>query len=92
MKKIKIFSSDFLRITFTNKAVPFLYSHTQYLDLDEEKDIYQLKFNVGVYYNKYLLLGNKYYGYAYNLDNCEVEQKEMICNISREKVESFVFF
>lgn len=26
------------------------------------------------------------------MDNCEVEQKEMICNISREKVESFVFF
>ena len=86
-KKIKIFSSNFLKIRFINKEIPFIYSNTQYINLNEKKDIYELKFKVGSFYNKYLFLDD-----YISLDNCEVNQNEMTCNIAKKKLESFVYF
>lgn len=86
-KKIKIFSSKFLKFKYTDKEVPFIYSNTQYINLDEEKEIYELKFKVGSCYNKYLFIR-----VDLMLDNCEVYQNEMTCNITKKKLESFVYF
>lgn len=86
-KKIKIFSSNFLKIKYIDKEIPFIYSNTQYINLNDEKDIYELKFKVGSVYNKNLFLD-----YLISLDNCEVNQNEMTCYITKIKLESFVSF
>lgn len=83
-KKIKIFTSDYILIFFTDKKHPFLYSVNQTINLDEEKDVYNLKFNVGAYYDKNLFLDK------IQLDDCKVIQKEMTCKISKNKLENII--
>lgn len=85
-KKYKIFSSNYYYVFFTKQKEILFYSKNQTIDLDEEKDEYSLKFKIGGnYYNKDGLFLESIF-----LDNCTVEQneKEMICNIPRIKLEN----
>ena len=84
-KKYKIFSSNYYFVTFTDNKNSLFYSKNQTIDLDEEKDEYNIKFKLGKYYDENGLFLDSIF-----LDNCKVENigKEMICKIPRIKLEN----
>ena len=63
----------------------FLYSYDQKINISENISIYELKFK----YNTILYLYGNKDNYAV-LDNCEKTEKEIICLISKEKIEEIL--
>ena len=64
---------------------PFLYSDVQNINIDDEKDSYDLKFNIESYnsYNNIIYIGGKFLNTKI-LDDCEVKGKELICKVKKE--------
>ena len=62
---------------------PFLYSDKQIINIDDEKDSYNLKFNIEQY-NKDILYIKGNYLNTKILDNCYTKEKELICQIKKE--------
>ena len=62
-----------------------LYSYKQTIILEENKEIYDLKFKI-VSYNNELLIIN----YRYVLENCKQENNELICPITKSKLEEIL--
>ena len=63
--------------------IPFLYSSEQIINIDDEKDSYNLKFNIEQY-NKDILYIKGNYLNTKILDNCYTKEKELICQIKKE--------
>ena len=68
---------------FQLKYAPFLYSDEQIINIEDEKDFYNLKFNIESYDNEMLYIGGKS-GNRKMLNNCKVKKKELICEIKNE--------
>ena len=69
-----------------NMNLPFIYSLKQNINIIESQSSYELKFKFNSYRNEPLYI----YGTKNNyliLDNCENIDKELICQISKEKIE-----
>ena len=65
----------------------FLYSDSQELFYDNSIDSYNLKFKYDYYNNEILvLMGNE--NQAIIINNCDKKEKELICSISKTKIES----
>ena len=90
-KTIKIYSSKYLKFNYINYNYPFLYADNQTIYLNDKSEIYEIKFKVGSYYDKNIYLYDVYnfHKFYIHLDNCKVEKNEMICYLSKEKIESF---
>lgn len=72
---------------FTKKI--FLYSDRQTIDIKNDIESYNLKFNVEIYNNELLYL----YGEVKNsliLDKCQKNEKELNCKVSKEKLEEIL--
>ena len=95
--KVTILSKNYLYIDQINVYIPVLYSDKQEINiidnneknLEFEKEIYELKFKIEVYNNEPLYIYGSNNNYA-NLDNCEKNDKELICNITKEKIEEIL--
>lgn len=70
----KIYQSDNL---------PYLYSYEQIINIDDDKDSYQLKFIIESYQNEIFLIGGKFLNIKL-LNNCEINEKELTCEIKKE--------
>ena len=68
---------------------PFLYSYKQDINITESQSLYELKFKFNSYYDEVLYIYGAGYDYTV-LDNCEKKGKELICNISKEKIEEIL--
>ena len=87
-KTIKIYSENFFEIYIINAKVPFLYSDKQIINFNEDKKEYDLKFNISDYNGENLLFYNEDISDYINLgDNCTINGKELICIISKDKLE-----
>ena len=79
--------------TFVFKQVDiyysFLYSSNQIINISENISIYELKFKFNTYYDKILYIYGNKDNYAV-LDNCEKADQELICLISKEKIEEIL--
>jgi len=95
--KVTILSKNYLYIDQIKVYIPVLYSDKQEINiidnneknLEFEKEIYELKFKIEVYDNEPLYIYGSNNNYA-NLDNCEKNDKELICNITKEKIEEIL--
>ena len=83
-----IYPKDYINITRLDHNIPFLYANEQLINIKEEKNVYELMFKYGSYYDDVLYLYGNYSNYA-ALDNCEINyfKKEIICKIIKEKLE-----
>ena len=77
---------NYIYVTQYDKDIPFLYSERQTIKIDEENDdLYEVKFNIGKYNNEKLFL----IGTTFNilpLDDCLIENKELICKLKKDKL------
>ena len=70
----KVYQFDYL---------PFLYSDEQIINIDDEKDIYYLKLNIETYNKEILFIGGKFLNRKI-LNNCKINEKELICEMKKE--------
>ena len=78
-------------ITFEQSGIkiPFIYSYEQTINLDESQLTYELKFKIQTYNNEILFINGTGYNYAL-LDDCQENNKQLICKMSREKIEEIL--
>ena len=72
-----------------NYEIPFLYSDRQIIEIKDDIESYNLKFNIEIYNNELLCL----YGEVNNsliLNNCQKNGKELNCEITKEKLEAIL--
>ena len=71
---------------------PFLYSGKQTINNNNEQDSFELKFNIESYHNENLFLfpgGN--WEEAFYLEKCEIKDKQLICQITKNKIIQFIY-
>ena len=65
------------------KYYPFLYSDEQIINIEDEKDLYLLKFNIESFSEDIIFIGGKFLNRKF-LTNYKVKEKELICEIKKE--------
>ena len=78
---IIIFPETYVTVYQRNYNIPFLYSEKQNIELNDEKEEYELKFKIYSYNNEIIYLDNYFI-----LDQCKIQEKELICTISKNKL------
>ena len=87
---IKIaFPEEYINIKQLDFPIPFLYSDIQRIDIVEDQTSYELKFKIENYNNDILYIHGTKYNYAI-LDTCERNNQELICKLSKEKIEQIL--
>ena len=86
---INIYSKTTIKVNQIDYDIPFIYSDKQIINIENDKDIYEFKFNFDSYNNDILYIKGKYNNYMV-LDNCETNNKELICSLSKEKLEEIL--
>ena len=86
---IEIYSETFIIVEQYDYKIPFLYSDKQIINLDNNKEIYDLKFKIDSFDDDSLYLQGIKSNYAI-LDNYEINNKELICHIEKETLESII--
>ena len=72
--------------------LPFLYSGKQTINNNNKKDSFELQFNIEIYNNENLIIfppGGKW-DEAFDLEKCEIKNKQIICQISKSKIFQFI--
>jgi len=90
---ISIYSETFIYFSRYGSIVPFLYSSNQIIDLNNSTEFYELRFKYEYYNNddNTLYLSGSRDNYII-LDNCEIIENELVCKISKEKLESVLLY
>ena len=70
----------------------FMYSAKQNININESQPSYELKFKFNTYFNEILYISGEKENNFLNLDNCEVISNELICKVSKEKIEEILIF
>ena len=84
--KIKIKSkTENIKIKQLDYPIPFLYSDKQEITLEQNEDIYNLKFTQLSYDQKTLYLYKNEMKYT-NLDNCRKSNNDLICDVNKNKL------
>ena len=86
---IDIYSSDYLEFRRQESDFPFLYSEPQVININEQKNSYNLKFNIGSYNNELLIMVGKLTNNLI-LDNCQSSDTLLNCQITKEKLEEML--
>ena len=93
-KKIKIFSENYMNITINEYNYPFLYADKQTIDLNDGKNVYELKFKFKLFNEgDSLVLGSRTYdalNYINIINNCTIKENELICNIDKNAIEGHI--
>ena len=79
-----------LNVIVSNKILPFLYANKQTINVNDQQTSYNLKFKYEVYNNDILYIYSVLYTFE-TLDNCDKRENELICEISKEKIEEILF-
>ena len=87
--KIVIQQVDYIEATQYNYSVPFLYSNKSKISVSSSESNYYLSFNVESYNNELLYIYGDLLNYEI-LDNCKLNDKKLICEISKEKIEGLL--
>ena len=87
---VYIYSKDNISIKRVDYEVPFLYSETQIIDINERINSYNLKFNIESSSNVILILKGSSYSNQILLDNCQTNNEILNCEISRNKLETIL--
>ena len=82
---ITLKASQLFTFTKLNKNIIDLYSSKQTIILKDDKEIYDLKFKIVSYNNEMLLIN-----YQSALENCEQVSNELICHITKGKLEEIL--
>ena len=70
--------------------IPFLYSDRQIINLNDNKQEYELKFNIEAYNNNLLYIYGSNNNYAI-LDNCKSDDQKLLnCSMTKEKIEEIL--
>ena len=94
-KTIKILSHNFFEIDIEEGYTPFLYGEKQIIDFNDDQNIYELKFKIGLYretvesfqiFSKSSHIKN----YINLKDDCEIEGKELLCKIYKDQFEGYL--
>ena len=72
-----------------DKYIPFLYSDTQLIKIEDVKEVYELKFKIEKYNKERLILVGQGLN-AIVIDQCQIFDKELICNVKKEKLEEYL--
>ena len=70
------------------RSIPFLYSKSQTINIEEEINTYYLKFNAENYQNEKLIIRPYSLGLII-LDDCSIEKKELTCRIGKSELEEY---
>ena len=71
--------------------IPFLYYDKQIINIEKDKETYELKFKYELYNNDILYICGQSNNYAV-LDNCQNNTNEIICTIPKNKLEEILTF
>ena len=83
---IKIDRSNIFYLNIINEKIPFIYSGEQIIKIEEDKDIYELKFIMKVYNNELLYLYSNDAYIPFSKCSKNENETELICNIEKEYV------
>ena len=85
---ITIKTEDYFNIKYESVPINYLYSDKQFINLDDKKETFTLKFKYDLYIESGLFL-NKENNYIPLYDDCQVnkEEKELVCQIKRSLIE-----
>ena len=78
-----ILPETYVTVYQRNYNIPFLYSERQNIELNDEKEFYELKFQILSYNNEIIYLTNYFI-----LDDCKIVNSELICNLPKKELES----
>jgi len=75
----------------TGRNIPFLYSDRQEINIEEDKQFYELKFKIEEYNDEVLFLQKKEIGTSMHLtelilEDCNAKGKDLTCKIEKEKI------
>ena len=88
---IIIFSYDYINIELYNCTIPFLYSDTQFINIKEQEESYNLQFHIKAYNNEVLMLYDLDSKMKYSVLNyCQTNNEIINCKISKEKLEEIL--
>ena len=87
---IKIYTRDFIEIKISQIPLPFIYSEKHSINFNDGKNSYILKFKVEQFYDNALIV-SKNNNKIYKALECNVEGKELICKLEKEKMEGYLF-
>ena len=83
--------SYYLRVY--NIPIPFVYAGKQEINVEDGKNIYELKFKIGEYNNELLVLmypdTNRYSNLL--LEKCQINNEYLICELTKEQIEEKLF-
>ena len=68
--------------------IPFLYSGKQLIEIKDDINLYKLKFKIFSYNNQALILSTT--GHYLTLENCEINNDELICNLEKDIILSIM--
>ena len=72
--------------------IPFLYSDVQEINIEQDTDAYYLKFKADSYNNELIeLVGTNYFEQLI-IDNCEIKERELKCQINSKNIEKLLPF
>ena len=78
----------YFQIEAKHLTIPFIYSEPQKINLDEDKEKYDLKFKVASFQGEKLALVDKLDNYSItDFDQVIFKENEIICSIKKEKIE-----
>ena len=86
---INIFFQNFFLIEKKKYEIPFLYSDRQIIEIKDNIESYNLKFKIEEYNNELLYLYGEVNNYLI-LDKCKTNEKELNCEISKQKLEEIL--
>ena len=94
-KTIKILSQNFFEIDIEEGYATFLYGEKQIIDFNDEKNIYELKFKIGLYKEtvesfQIFSKSSQIKNYINLKDDREIEGKELICKIYKDQFEGYL--
>ena len=87
--EISIIKKDEIYIIQLEKSIPFLYSKSQTINLEEGKNTYYLKFNAENYNNEKIIYRLQLPRFTIILDKCSIEKKELTCQIDKSELEEY---
>ena len=72
---------------------PFLYSDIQEINVQKEKDEYNLKFKISTYNNELLVLADQKNNFSkIFLNNCQQKRKDLTCLIKKTQIEDMLVY
>ena len=72
-----------------NSVIPFIYSDTQIINYDEDKEIYELRFKYDNYNNEILVIHSNEFDYKI-MENCVVNDKDLKCEITKDTLDEIL--